>query len=68
MFKNTVSKNTKQAKMKRAGGRLAHAMAREKGDPLEKKYAMLMSQLQEIKAKLNAKYGRKAATTILSRR
>ena len=66
-FKNTVSKNTKQAKISRAGGRLAHSLARSNKDPLQKRYEMLMSQLQEVKAKLASKYGRKAKQTVLTR-
>ena len=67
-FKNTVSKNTKLAKISRAGGRLAHSMARSSKDPLQKRYEMLMSQLQEVKEKLAAKYGRKAKQMVITQR
>lgn len=67
-FKNTVSRNTKLAKASRAGGRLAHSMARATKDPLEKRYETLMKQLQDVKAKLAMKYGRKAKQQVMSSR
>ena len=67
-YKTTVSRNTKQAKISRAGGKLAHSMARANKDPLEKQYNKLMSQLILVKQKLAAKYGKKAKMSVMSAR
>lgn len=67
-FRNKVSKMSARGQLRRAAGKLAHKMARDRKDPLQTKYDKLFTQLKMIKKQLSAKYSRQAITRETSAR
>ena len=47
---------TGQRKLSMKGGKYAHAIARRKKDPVEKKYEALYSKLKMLKKQIGSKY------------
>ncbi len=56
----SIKRITKQSKLKLLIGKLAVKIAKEKNDPLAKKYDRTRKKYFDIKDKLNIKYGKQA--------
>ena len=54
--RTSVSKISRQAKIKRATGQLAHGVAKKRNDPMYKKMIYHRDKYRELRAKITKKY------------
>lgn len=66
-YRNKMIKFSKQRQLDMAASALAHEMAKEVNDPMEKKYQRLWKKVKELKKKIRAKYGNRAMTKVRQR-
>lgn len=66
-YRNKMIKFSKKRQLDMAASALAHKMAREVNDPMEKKYRRLWKIVKNLKLKIREKYGNRAMAKVRQR-